>query len=70
MEPRQIQYHLFHEEWTMGPSKYNVPDKEAEPLTRPQDEDDDPHWDSGRINGIAIFNIYDMLLLRIINGLL
>lgn len=36
MKPRQIQYHLFHEEWTMGPSKYNVPDEEAELSTRPR----------------------------------
>lgn len=53
----------------MGPSKYNVPDEKAEPSMRPQNEDGDPHWDSGRFNRITIFNIHDMLLLRMVNGL-
>lgn len=69
MEPREIQYHLFHEQWTQGPSKYNVPNEEAEPWTRPQNEDGDPHWDNGRFNGIAVFDVYDVLLLITRNGL-
>lgn len=69
MEPREIQYHLFHEQWTQGPSKYNVPSEEAEPWTRPQNEDGDPHWDNGRFNGIAVFDVYDVLLLITRNGL-
>lgn len=47
----------------------NVPDEDAEPSTRPQNEDGDPHWDNGRFNGIAVFDVYDVLLLRTVNGL-
>lgn len=69
MEPREIQYHLFHEQWTQGPSKLNVPNEAAEPWPRPQNEDGDPHWDNGRFNGIAVFDVYDVLLLMTRNGL-
>lgn len=69
MEPREIQYHLFHEQWTVGPSKVNVPNEEAEPSTHPQAEDGDPHWDNGRFNGIAVFDVYDVLLLMSRNGI-
>lgn len=68
MDPRAIQYHLFHEQWTQGPSKVNVPNEEAEPSTRPQNEDGDPHWDNGRFNGVAVFDVYDVLLLWTVNG--
>lgn len=53
----------------MGPSKYNVPDEKAEPSTRPQNEDGNSYWDSGRFNRISVFNIYDVPLLRTVNGL-
>jgi hypothetical protein len=69
MEPREIQYHLFHEHRTRGPSEYNKPNEEAEPSTQPQREDGDPHWDNGRFNGIAVFDVYDVLLLMTRNGI-
>lgn len=69
MDPREIQYHLFQEQWTMGPSKVNVPNEEAEPYTQPQSEDGDPHWDKGRFNGIAVFDVYDVLVLVTKNGI-
>lgn len=68
MEPREIQYHLFHEQWRLGPSKHNVPNEEAEPSTKPQKEDGDPHWDNGRFNGIAVFDVFDVLLLMTRDG--
>ncbi|KAL1848331.1 hypothetical protein Daus18300_013657 [Diaporthe australafricana] len=68
MEPREIQYHLFHEQWTRRPSKVNVPNEEVEPSTRPQSEDGDPHWDTDRFKGIAVFDVYDVLLLITRNG--
>lgn len=53
----------------MGLSKYNVPNEEAKLFMRLQIEDSKPHWDSSRLNEIAIFNICDVLLLRTVNGL-
>lgn len=64
IEPRRIQDDLFDEEWRLGPSTYNVPDETAEPSTRNQNEDGDPHWDNGRFNGISAFDVYDVLLIK------
>ncbi|KZL71082.1 hypothetical protein CT0861_03011 [Colletotrichum tofieldiae] len=64
IHPRKVQYHLFEEEWTSGPSKVNVPNEAVEPQTGPQSENGDPHWDEGRFNGVGIFDVYDVLLLR------
>lgn len=70
IEPRRIQDDLFDEEWRLGPNKYNVPNETAEPYTRPQNEDGDPHWDNGRFNGISVFDVYEVLLIKTVgNGL-
>lgn len=70
LEPREIQYRLFQEEWTtgMGPSGINIPSEEAEPCALPQGEDGDPHWDKGRFGGIGVFDVYDVLVLVTKNG--
>ncbi|KAF5364936.1 hypothetical protein D9758_008086 [Tetrapyrgos nigripes] len=68
-EPRDIQYHLFDEEWRGGPSKVNVPKETAEPGSGAQNENGDPHWDQGRFNGLAVFDVYNVLLLRTRSGI-
>ncbi|GJN74266.1 hypothetical protein PCL_09135 [Purpureocillium lilacinum] len=69
-EPRKIQESLFDEEWRLGPSKLIVPDETAEPSTRKsQNEEGDPHWDAGRFQGISVFDVYEVLLLRTADGL-
>lgn len=68
MEPRKIHYHLLHEEWTLGLSNADAPNEAAEPSTWPRSEDGDPHWDTGRFNGIAAFDVYEVLLLMKSHG--
>ncbi|ETS78056.1 hypothetical protein PFICI_10118 [Pestalotiopsis fici W106-1] len=69
IEPRIIQDFIFDEEWNRGPSTVIVPREEAEPYSRPRNEDGDPHWDHGRFNGVGVFDVYEVLLLMTRNGI-
>lgn len=70
MEPRKIQ-EMVDDEWHRGPPEFFVPNETVEPETRSQNEDGDPHWDADRFTrgGISVLDIYEVLLLRTVNGL-
>ncbi|UNI20172.1 hypothetical protein JDV02_006288 [Purpureocillium takamizusanense] len=68
-EPRKIQSSLMDEEWRLGPSKLIVPNEAAEPSSSsPQNEDGDPHWDKDRFHVISVFDVYEVLLLKTVDG--
>ncbi|KAK0704902.1 hypothetical protein B0H67DRAFT_557615 [Lasiosphaeris hirsuta] len=74
-KPREVQYTIYHQDWATGEDEENpplavpLPDWEKEPITDPQNENGDPHWDEGRFGDIAVFDIYNVLLLRRIGGM-
>lgn len=70
MEPRRIQ-EIFEDEWHRGPPEVFVPNETIQPSTRCQNEDGDPHWDTDRFTrgGIAVLDVYEVLLLMTVNGL-
>lgn len=70
MEPRKLQ-EMFEEEWRVGRQEVFLPNETVEPSTRRPDEDGDPYWDFDRFTagGIAVLEIYEVLLLRTVNGL-
>ncbi|KAG6358334.1 hypothetical protein INS49_014218 [Diaporthe citri] len=68
-EPREMQSELLREEWTSNRSFVRAPDEDVEPSTRPQRENGDPHWDTGRLGGVGICDVYDVLLLMTMDGI-
>lgn len=70
MEPRKLQ-EMFEEQWRVGRPEVFQPNETVEPSTGCTNEDGDPYWDFDRFTagGIAVLDIYEVLLLRTVNGL-
>jgi hypothetical protein len=67
-DPRTMQREIFFEELEATVETFRKPKETAVAITQPRNENGDPYWDEGRFGNVSIFDVYNVLLLRTVEG--
>lgn len=63
-EPHIMQIEMFQNEWRSGSRPPDPPNETVVPSAGPTNETGDPHWDKGRFGPVAVYDVYNVLLLK------